>query len=150
MHVVRSGYWIGAGGDHLSGQQLVHGKAYRRGATVGQTQECARQNAVLVCRRPEHSRMALWCDGNQPELAGCGNMAQLSGAGGLREPHQGIEKQLRVGQFQPEQLLCHRSGTEFRYAGVQPDERVPSSGDVAKIQPKLATLHQQVLAVGAF
>ena len=68
-------------------------------------------------------------------------MAQLPGACGLRESHQGVEERLRVEQF-----IRHRSCTGLCHAGLQPDECVPIAGqDTAT----LTTLHQQVLAVGA-
>lgn len=47
--LVCAGDRIGTGGDHLSGQQLGDGKAYRRCSTVGQAQDCSGQNALPVC-----------------------------------------------------------------------------------------------------
>ena len=84
---------------------------------------------VAVCRCPGHSRVALCGDGDPLSLADRGSVAQLSRACGLREPHQGIEERLWIGQLQPEQLLRPGRSLGLCHARLQFNERVSPSGN---------------------
>jgi hypothetical protein len=127
LRLVGAGDRVGADRAVLPSGRMGDGTAADRGASVGQTQNGTRQDAVAVCGRPGHSGLALWRVRNHAcNLPMAEVWRTYRGRADCENRIKELKADFGLDAFNMRDFWATEAALGLGHARLQPDEPVPA------------------------